>query len=814
MTLCPGRSSAFALPRAWAGTIAARLFICLTALLISSVAFAQGRINGVVKQKDGTPVGGAVVVLNERGSAQVTSSAGKYGFDSMDAGRYTLTITLGDHTATQEVSVAKGDADVETVVDWPLAFADTVTVTGVSKHVERIVESPAAVTRIDGADLAREAVDPQLPRRLARVPGIELVQASLFTFSLNTRGFNTNNGRHFPVFIDGRDASTPVVLGNQEWGAIPVPLDQLSSVEVVRGPAAALYGSGAFSGVVNIITKSPEEAKGGRARITFGELHTFGGDAQYSAASKTGWSYRVTGAMQHSRDFTISRFTSVEYPGLANEAIELPAGDAQTLTGSARVDYATSGRRLTLEGGSARLQNILSVTSLGRSLSTDVRRPWARANFNFSGWNFMAAYTGRNASKLVSLSSGGFGYLDESNVAGEAQYHRMLARGRGQLVAGASIARQGVDSSDPSGAATIFVTKESARQEALFAQLDWNVTPKLKAVASGRWDDSTLHDGRFSPRAALTFSPAQGQTFRANYSNAFQSPSLVEFFLRAPVAPPLDLSALQTALAPILGGASLGFSAIPMQAVGNAHMKVERIETYEAGYTGVLGRKVMATASVFYNRRHDFTTNLVPQTGSSLGRVNPDFQPYQPPASLSPQAAAAVTAALKGSLPASLYAAMSNDAAGKPVFAVLTFGNFGEATDQGIELGVTAWARPEWRVETSVTLMRFNVKSQAAESVISPNVPSRQFSAGTTYAGRRFSASGTIRAVNAFDWNSGVYAGPVPAYAVVDAAAGINLQRGWRIDVDAANLFDHRHIELFGGSLIGRRVLGSLVYSW
>jgi outer membrane receptor for ferrienterochelin and colicins len=794
--------------------MAARLLIVLAAVLISSAAFAQGRITGVVKQKDGTPVGGAVVVLNERGSADVTSSAGKYGFDSIGAGKYTLTITLGDHTATQDATVAKGDLDLETVVDWPLAFADTVTVTGVSKHVERIVESPAAVTRIDGADLAREAVDPQLPRRLARVPGIELVQASLFTFSLNTRGFNTNNGRHFPVFIDGRDASTPVVLGNQEWGAIPVPLDQLSSVEVVRGPAAALYGSGAFSGVVNLITKSPEEAKGGRARMTFGELHTFGGDAQYSATSKTGWSYRVTGAMQHSRDFTVSRFQRVEYAGLATEAIELPAGDAQTLSGSARVDYAMAGRHLTFEGGSARLQNILAVTSLGRSLSTDVRRPWARANFNFSGWNVMAAYTGRDANKLVSLSSGGLGYLAESNVAGEVQYHRMLARGRGQLVAGASIARQGVDSSDPDGVATIFVTKESARQDAAFAQLDWNVTPKLKAVASGRWDDSTLHDGRFSPRAAVTFSPASGQTFRANYSNAFQSPSLVEFFLRAPVAPPTDLSALQTALSPILGGTSLGFSTIPLLAVGNSHMTVERIETYEAGYTGVLGRKVMATASLFYNRRHDFTTNLVPQTGSSLGRVNPDFQPYQPPASLSALAAATVLNALKAALPASLYAAMSNDATGKPVFALFTFGNFGEATDRGLELGLTGWVRPNWRVEGSLTLMRFNVKSQLAESVISPNAPSRQFSAGTTYAGRRFSASGTIRAVSAFDWNSGVYVGPVPAYAVVDAAAGFNLQRGWRVDVDAANLLDHRHFELFGGSVLGRRVLGSLVYTW
>ena len=50
--------------------------------------------------------------------------------------------------------------------------------------------------------------------------------------------------------------------------------------------------------------------------------------------------------------------------------------------------------------------------------------------------------------------------------------------------------------------------------------------------------------------------------------------------------------------------------------------------------------------------------------------------------------------------------------------------------------------------------------------------------------------------------------------APVDAAAGLNLQHGWRLDMDAANLLGRRHFELFGGSLIGRRILGSLVYAW
>ena len=420
MPLCTGRRSP------------AYLVCFLGTLLIGSSAFAQGRINGLVKQQDGTPVGGAVVVLNERGSAEITTDAGKYTFENVAAGKYTLTITLGNHTSAENVTVAAGAADLITTVDWRLAFADTVTVKGVSKHLERIVESPAAVTRIDGADLAREAVDPQLPRRLARVPGVELAQSSVYTFSLNTRGFNTANGRHFPVFIDGRDASTPVVLGNQEWGALPLPIDALSSIEVVRGPAAALYGSGAFSGVVNVISKSPAESKGGQVRLTFGELSTAGWDARFAAAPKQGWSYRVAGAMQRSRDFTVGRVTSVEYDGLAKEAVALPDEAVRTMSGSARVDYAATGRLVTLELGTARAENVLAVTSLGRSLSSDVQRPWVRANFSMAGWNAMAFYTGRDANNLIGLNGGSPTYLLESNIGGEVQHHRMLQRGRGQ----------------------------------------------------------------------------------------------------------------------------------------------------------------------------------------------------------------------------------------------------------------------------------------------------------------------------------------------------------------------------------------------
>ena len=58
------------------------------------------------------------------------------------------------------------------------------------------------------------------------------------------------------------------------WRAIPVTLPEIKRIEVLKGPAAAIYGFNAFDGVVNIITKSPEEMKGTTFQFGGGELGT------------------------------------------------------------------------------------------------------------------------------------------------------------------------------------------------------------------------------------------------------------------------------------------------------------------------------------------------------------------------------------------------------------------------------------------------------------------------------------------------------------------------------------------------------------
>ena len=793
------------------------LVFCLSVAFcaVPIVAAAQGRIEGTLTRKsDAAGIGGALVVIDQTGAADVTDSAGHYRFDKIAAGRYTVRFTLGEYAETESVTVATGIAKVATSVDWPLAFSETVTVIGASRHVERVLDAPAAVTVISADEIAHHASDSQLPRLLASSPGVELTQSSLYSFSLNMRGFNTLNGRRLPVFIDGRDPSTPVVLGNQEWGALPVPLDELAGIELVRGPSAALYGAGAFNGVVNITTKAPRDSPGGQWRVTFGELHTAGVSARQAGRIGARWFYRVSGASQRSRDFTKSRVDSIEYDGLPTEVAPVPDRAIIVTSGAARVDRYAGTFAATFEGGTANARGVTSVTSAGRSFATDVQRPWARVNFNWPGWNVLGYYTGRLADDLRSLNAGSSIYLTERSLGLELQHHRLFARGRGQLVAGAAYRRQDVNSLDPAEHETVFAAAESATQGSLFSQIDWTLSPRLKGVLSGRWETSTLHDARFSPRAAVVWTPAPAHTIRLNYSDAFQSPSLVEFFLRVPVAPPVDLSALEAALAPLAGGVPLGLGSVPLLAVGNPHLVVERIGTIEAGYSGVVGKRIWIGAGFFHNKLRDFTSNLLPQTGTSLGRVNPEYGPYVPPAALSTLAAATVVGALQSALPMGLFSALSNDASGRPVFALLSFANSGRASANGVDATFTYWPRPDWRFDTSYSFFGFRLGSQAAEAPISANTPRHQVALSGTYAGARDGASLKYRWVDGFPWASGVFAGPVPSYGVLDASADHRLDRHWRVEIDVANLLDREHYEAFGGAVLRRRLLGSVVYAW
>jgi iron complex outermembrane receptor protein len=792
-------------------------------MLAAPLASADGGggIEGRVVRTDGSGVGGVRVLLVETSVSRVSDVDGRFAFAGLVAGSYSITLTLGQNTLSlPAIAVTDGATTrLEATVDWALSFADSVTVFSASRRRERIVEAPAAVSTVPQAEIEREAITGQLPKLLEFTPGTELAQGGLYEFNLNIRGFNDPFNRRQLTLIDGRDVSLPS-LGSQEWPAIPFPLDDLASVELVRGPGSALYGADAFNGTLNLTTKAPRYSLGGQLRMTVGELDTQKLDLRFSTGVGGDWYLKVMGGYTQSDDFFRSRVDSVEYsvpctaPGqfdcLPLEAISPLLQEDEIFYGSVRLDkYLGGDKTLVIEAGTAELEGPVQVTNFGRLQLLDVQRPWARVNFSSQHWNVLGYYTGRDGSQTFLNIAYPF-YTNSDRLSLEVQGNSSFAQGKGFVVGGISAMQETLDSADPRGVQTVTYRKRDEDFQAAFGQIEYNFTDRLKGVFAARWDATSLHDSQFSPSASLVYALSPEQTLRVSFSEAFLTPSYVQLFLYLPVLPPVPLQPFENICA--IGGVSCGFDEpVQIRGVGNEGLEVEEIRSFELGYNAVIGKRTFLTFDAFYNRVDNFISDFIPYFNPGLGgRIHDNYPAYQPPADLPPPLAAALLDALSTNLPPQLFASLSTGAEGEPFFALLSDINFGRVDTQGFELALLHSFATRWTFNLGYAYFDFDVKERITEDPALPNTAPHKVNLGLSYIGDRFDAALRYRWSDRFDWAAGFYRGEVPSYEVVDLTVNYQFSERWSVGLNVSNLLDESHFQFFGADLIERRALAHL----
>jgi outer membrane receptor protein involved in Fe transport len=144
---------------------------------------------------------------------------------------------------------------------------------------------------------------------------------------------------------------------------------------------------------------------------------------------------------------------------------------------------------------------------------------------------------------------------------------------------------------------------------------------------------------------------------------------------------------------------------------------------------------------------------------------------------------------------------------------VLSYTNAGKVTERGIELGVGYQFTPEIRGDVSFTGFDFSVdeSEQAAGDQLLPNTPSKKATFSLSYAGQQgFDGNVTLRLVDGYEWAAGIFQGYVPASELLNVSAGYRINNYVRLHATATNLLDQQRFQLFGGSVIGRRILGGV----
>jgi len=767
----------------------------------SAVNQSTGTIEGTVTSAEDYGIGGVIVTLEPLRWVEYTDQNGAFAFRGVPAGAFVLRMNIGAlETSEVNVDVAAGQTvSMNKILQRDFRLSMTTTVSAASRVQEQQLEAPAAISVIDEKTIALEGGADQIPSVLQSLPGAEYTQSGLYDIQFNSRGFNATLSRRVQVLLDGRDLAAPENK-NQEWISVGFLEPELESIEFVRGPAAALYGANSINGVVAMTSKSPRGSPGGRASITTGELGTFIGDLRWAGPIGHDWYTKLVVNHTRSGSFSRSRTESVEYPGPPLDVVPaLVNTEANGFDG--RFDkYFATGRQLVLESGFSQSDGGTYLSQAGRYSVVDSKRSWSRVQLNSTRWTAQAYVNTRNG-EWKGLFAPSRYPTSGVQFKGEVQGNRRFAHARGRVVFGASYLHEHVDSADSSGMQTLFQRAVTTKEPALFSQLDYNISSQIKVVTALRWDESTLHTAQWSPKVALVYQPLPNHGLHVSYSRGFQVGNYNELFVGIPLAPPLDLSAIESAFAPSLGGTSLGFNSVPVFAYGNPKLDVEKIKSYEVGYVGKFGSRARIGLDLYRNNMRDFITDIVPG-------VNPAYPAYRAPATLPASLRAVIEQTVNSALPG-----LTNLPNGGPQI-VYSLGNVGLVTSRGVEAESAFRLWQGWSVDASYTLFDFTLVKSTPGLEPKPNAPRNHAAFGVTYVRPRLTASFRHRWVDTFKWASGLLVGQVPSYNVSDLNASYTLTERWKLGLNVSNVFDRRHYEMFGGDILRRRALTSLTFTW
>ena len=146
-------------------------------------------------------------------------------------------------------------------------YEETVVVSA-SRTEQKLVDAPATMTVI-GADKIENATSQNFAELLRTVPGLNITQVSARDINVTSRAPTGTLATGQLAVLDGRSLYQDF-FGFVMWDFLPVNLNEIKQIEVIRGPASAVWGANAVFGVINVITKSPREMQGTTATVGLG----------------------------------------------------------------------------------------------------------------------------------------------------------------------------------------------------------------------------------------------------------------------------------------------------------------------------------------------------------------------------------------------------------------------------------------------------------------------------------------------------------------------------------------------------------------
>ena len=182
-----------------------------------------------------------------------------------------------------------------------------------SRRRELLLNAPATVTVLTKDVIERAAVQ-NITDLLRLVPGLNTVQSSARDVNITSREATGTLTDSMLVLLDGRSIYQDF-FGFVAWDFLPIDVQEIEQIEILRGPASAVWGANAMTGVINVISKTPREMPGTRFALRFGQFDRslpdgsydgggiFSLNAMHAAAPSDRFAYKVSAGLMTQEPF-------------------------------------------------------------------------------------------------------------------------------------------------------------------------------------------------------------------------------------------------------------------------------------------------------------------------------------------------------------------------------------------------------------------------------------------------------------------------------------------------------------------------------
>jgi outer membrane receptor protein involved in Fe transport len=674
-------------------------------------------------------------------------------------------------------------------------YEETVVVSA-SRTEEKLINAPATMTVI-GPETIQSAPTQNFAELMRTVPGVNVTQVSARDINVTSRSATGTLSTGTLALLDGRSLYQDF-FGFVMWDFLPVNLNEIKQIEVIRGPASAVWGANALNGVVNVITKAPREMQGTSAILgvggfdrdpgTTGSASNGAGTLFYisgthAAAVNDRLAYKIsaggytqdpygrpTGPIPCDRP-EVCATVRKDYPAYKNQGTTQPKFDA-------RVDYDyPDGRKLVVSGGVAGTDGIMHTGIGPFDIDNGSVMGYGKVNFTRKGFKagfFTNVLNGDAANLLTTDTKGvpiGFNFLTKTL---DFEASNVQVKGKHVVTYGGNLRYNTFDLS-------LAPKAENRTEGGGYAQDEIFLSDTYRLVAGARVDRfDYLDTAVFSPRVTFMVKPQANHTVRVSYNRAYRSPSVINNFLDVTIAEPLNLGAFS----PLLNGV---IYPIPIHSVGNTDLKETSVDAYELGYSGVVAKGRAIVSAAFYVNKvtNDIFFTEVP---------NSRWTPSNPPPGW-PLPPAVIGLVPGGSFPANF-----------------TYLNFGKQTQKGFELGVNSTLNRYFGMFANYS---YQAKPEANFALSELNLPpTNRFNVGFNFSRSRYIGDLNVTYSDSAFWQDVLddrYHGTTKAYTQVNGGFAVKWANNrLTTAVKGMNLANQTIQQHVFGDIIKRQVVAEL----